>query len=331
MLGRRILRIKAFKVLYGYAVTGNMSLAEALEKLDESCEATRDLYLFMLSIISPLTETARARINLAKTKFNPTEEDLNPNTKFVDNKVAHILANDPDFHKIISRKGFSWSQYDVLINSVLDSIKEKSWYKNYMESEDRSLKADCKLFIKIFEREFSDNPLLRPILEDLNVYWIDDLEYALTYCCRTMEELASGQQWHLPELYQSDMLRKENPAADVQSDKAFVTKLLRNAFTGYEDYFNLVTSSVKGWEADRLNSIDIALVILGLAEAETFPEIPLKVTMNEYVEISKFYSQPKSSSFVNGLLDKLINQLASEGKIMKSGAGLLDSAKQVQA
>lgn len=162
----------------------------------------------MLSIISPLTETARARINLAKTKFNPTEEDLNPNTKFVDNKVAHILANDPDFHKITSRKGFSWSQYDVLINSVLDSIKEKSWYKNYMESEDRSLKADCKLFIKIFEREFSDNPLLRPILEDLNVYWIDDLEYALTYCCRTMEELASGQQWHLPELYQSDMLRK---------------------------------------------------------------------------------------------------------------------------
>ena len=235
-------------MLYGYAVTGNMSLAEALEKLDESCEATRDLYLFMLSIISPLTETARARINLAKTKFNPTEEDLNPNTKFVDNKVAHILANDPDFHKITSRKGFSWSQYDVLINSVLDSIKEKSWYKNYMESEDRSLKADCKLFIKIFEREFSDNPLLRPILEDLNVYWIDDLEYALTYCCRTMEELASGQQWHLPELYQSDMLRKKNPAADVQSDKAFVTKLLRNAFTGYEDYYNLVTSSVKGWQ-----------------------------------------------------------------------------------
>ena len=93
MLGRRILRIKAFKVLYGYAVTGNMSLAEALEKLDESCEATRDLYLFMLSIISPLTETARARINLAKTKFNPTEEDLNPNTKFVDNKVAHILIS----------------------------------------------------------------------------------------------------------------------------------------------------------------------------------------------------------------------------------------------
>lgn len=233
--------------------------------------------------------------------------------------------------RLQAEKGFSWSQYDVLINSVLDSIKEKSWYKNYMESEDRSLKADCKLFIKIFEREFSDNPLLRPILEDLNVYWIDDLEYALTYCCRTMEELASGQQWHLPELYQSDMLRKKNPAADVQSDKSFVTKLLRNAFTGYEDYYNLVTSSVKGWEADRLNSIDIALVILGLAEAETFPEIPLKVTMNEYVEISKFYSQPKSSSFVNGLLDKLINQLASEGKIMKSGAGLLDSAKQVQA
>ena len=109
----------------------------------------------------------------------------------------------------------------------------------------------------------------------------------------------------------------------MQSDKVFVTKLLKTAFTGYEGYFELISSSVKGWEADRLNSSDIALVALGLAEAESFPEIPLKVTMNEYVEISKFYSLPKSSSFVNGLLDKLLGKLVEEGKIVKSGAGLV--------
>lgn len=323
MLGRRILRIKAFKVLYGYASIGRMTLDDAMMELDRSCEATRDLYLFMLSIIEPLTAEARNRIEQAKKKFNPTSEDLAPNMKFAENKVAEFFRNDPDFQKIVSRKGFSWQPYDLLISSVLDSMKGKKYFQKYMESPERSLKEDCKLFIKIFENEFVDNEMLPAILEDISIYWIDDLAYSLTYCCRTMEDIAAGNQWRLPDLYLSDILKRKNPSADVQSDKVFVTKLLKTAFAGYEGYFELISSSVKGWEADRLNSSDIALVSLGLAEAESFPEIPLKVTMNEYVEISKFYSLPKSSSFVNGLLDKLLGKLVEEGKIVKSGAGLV--------
>lgn len=317
MLGRRILRIKAFKVLYGYAVTGKMTLDDAMYELERSCEATRDLYLFMLAIVPALTEEARYRIELAKDKFNPTEEDLHPNTKFADNQVAPLLDNDPDFQKILERKSLSWNQYDIIVKSVLNSMKEKKYFIRYMENPERSLKEDCKLFIKIFENEFVDNQALANILEDKSIFWTDDLAYSLTWCCRTMENLAAGEHWRLPDLYQSDMLKKKNPAADVQSDKAFVTRLLKNAFTGYEDYFALISSSVKGWEADRLSCSDIALVVLGLAEAETFPEIPLKVTINEYVEISKFYSQQKSSSFVNGLLDKLMARLSEEGKIVK--------------
>ena len=138
-----------------------------------------------------------------------------------------------------------------------------------------------------------------------------------------MEDFAAGQGWRLPELYQSDMLKKKNPAADVQSDKVFVTRLLKNAFAGYEGYFKMISESVKGWESDRLNSSDIALVALGLAEDESFPEIPLKVTMNEYVEISKCYSLPKSSSFVNGdaaqrKLMKLIQKLPQKQRVVFS-------------
>ena len=243
--------------------------------------------------------------------------------KFVENQVAPILDNDPDFQKLLARKGLSWQPYDMLIKSVLDSMKEKPYFQRYMASETRSLKEDCKLFIKIFENEFVDNGQLAAILEDKSIYWIDDLAYSLTFCCRTMEDFAAGQGWRLPELYQSDMLKKKNPAADVQSDKVFVTRLLKNAFAGYEGYFKMISESVKGWESDRLNSSDIALVALGLAEAESFPEIPLKVTMNEYVEISKCYSLPKSSSFVNGLLDKLISKMVEDGKIVKKGAGLV--------
>ena len=311
-------------VLYGYASVGKMTLDDAMKELELSCEATRDLYLFMLSIVMPLTDEAKHRIDLAKNKFNPTEEDLNPNTKFADNQVAEILRNDPDFKKMLERKNLSWSQYDLLIGSVLDSLKGKKYFQNYMAEPSRSLKEDCRLFIKIFEKEFVDNPQLAAILEDISLYWIDDLAYSLTFCCRTMEDLAAGKAWRLPDLYMSDILRKKNPEADVQSDKVFVTRLLKNAFTGYEGYYSLITSSVKGWEADRLNSIDISIVALGLAEAESFPEIPLKVTINEYVEISKYYSSPKSCSFVNGLLDKLCAKLVADGKIVKSGAGLVE-------
>ena len=156
----------------------------------------------------------------------------------------------------------------------------------------------------------------------MNMYWIDDLAYSLTFCCRTLDDLAAGEQWHMPVLYMSDMKRKKDPSADLQSDNVFVHRLLKNAFAGYKGYFDRITAAVKGWEADRLNSIDIALVVLGLAEVESFPEIPVKVTLNEYVEISKFYSLPKSSSFVNGLLDRLIAQMREEGKIVKTGTGL---------
>lgn len=321
MLGRRILRIKAFKVLYGYAVTGKMTLDQALEELDLSCEATRDLYLFMLGIISPLTEEAGRRIEMVARKFHPTEEDLNPNRKFADNALAAFLSNDPDFSKMLTRKGLSWQPYDMLITSVLDSMKTKPYFRRYMGSEDRSLKQDCRLFMKIFEEELADNAQLDRILEDKSIYWIDDLAYALNYCCRSLEDIASGSVWRLPPLYQSDILLKKNPHADVQSDSAYVHKLLKNAFTGYEDYFRKITESVKGWEADRLNCADIALVVLGLAEAESFPEIPIRVTINEYVEISKYFSLPKSSSFVNGLLDKLINGLVAEGRVAADSCG----------
>ena len=317
MLGRRILRIKAFKTLYAYAVTGKMTLDEAMDNLDKSCEATRDLYLYMLAVISPLTAEAAARIKSAREKFNPTEEDLRPNTKFAENRLAVLFDNDPDFQKIVTKKGLSWQPYDILIASVLDSVREKDYFKKYMASPERSLKEDCSLFAKIFEEEFVDNQQLYPILEDKSIYWADDLAYALNFCCRTLNELAGGEQWRLPDLYQSDMLRKKKPSADVQSDREFVRRLLKNAFAGYEGYFARISEALKGWSSDRLNCIDIALIVLGLAEAESFPEIPVRVTINEYVEISKYFSQ-KGSPFVNGVLDRLIAKMVEEGKIRKN-------------
>lgn len=319
MLNRRILRIKAFKVLYSSVLAENMSLAQAEAQLELSCEATRDLYIYMLGIVSPLTRIAQDRIEAAKSKFNPTEEERNPNMKFAENALAKLLDEDADFQKVYKKKKFDWTQYDLFLKKVMNSIVSKEYYAEYMASDKRSLAEDCKLFTRIFEDEFVDSEELERILEDKSLYWNVDLAYSLTWCCKTLKNLAKGESWSLIPLYQSELLTGEG----VESDKLFVRKLLQASFAGYEKYSAMVAESVSGWEKERLFSTDVVLIVMGLAEAVTFPSIPVKVTMNEYVEISKFFGTPKSRSFVNGLLDKLVQQLVNEGQINKEGKGLL--------
>lgn len=319
MLNRRILRIKAFKVLYSSVLSGNMSLSQAEAQLELSCEAARDLYVYMLGIVSPLTRIAQDRIDAGLSKFNPTEEEKNPNRKFAENSLAVLLDADEDFQKVFKKKKFDWSQYDLFLKKVMTSVASKEYYAEYMASPARSLAEDCKLFTKIFEEEFVDSEELEKILEDKSLYWNDDLAYSLTWCCKTLKNLAKGESWSLIPLYQSELLKGEG----VESDKYFVRKLLQASFASYEKYSSMVAESVTGWEKERLFSTDVVLIVMGLAEAVTFPTIPVKVTMNEYVEISKFYGTPKSRSFVNGLLDNLIQQLANEGQINKEGKGLL--------
>ena len=315
MLNRRILRIKAFKVLYSNAIAENMSLAQAQSQLDVACEATRDLYIYMLGIVSPLTKIARERIESAKTKFNPTEEELNPNVKFAENALAKLLDADVDFQKILSKKKLSWDQYDIFLKKVMNSIASKEYFAEYMASETSSLKEDCRLFTRIFEEEFVDSEDLERILEDKSIYWNDDLAYALTWCCKTLKSFEKGESWKLLPLYQSELIS----GPEVESDKAFVRKLLQSAFAGYDRYFSMISESVTGWEKERLFSTDVALIVMGLAEASSFPTIPVKVTINEYVEISKFYGTQKSRSFVNGLLDRLIQSMVNDGKNVKEG------------
>ena len=319
MLNRRILRIKTFKVLYSSVLSGNMSLSDANTQLELSCEATRDLYIYMLGIVSPLTSIAKERIESAKRKFAPTEEDLNPNTKFADNSLAVLLDNDPDFTKIFKKRKFSWEQYDIFLKKVLTSVTGKKYYADYMASPESSLAEDCRLFTRIFEEEFVDSAELEQILEDMSIYWNDDLAYALTYVCRTLKSLAKGERWSLPPLYQSDM--KTGPG--VESDKAFVTSLLQTAITGYSKYSGRVAAAVSNWDNERIVSTDMAIIVLGLAEAVAFPNIPVRVTINEYVEISKYYGTPKSRIFVNGLLDRIIAAMEKEGVIVKEGKGQL--------
>lgn len=309
MLNRRILRIKAFKELFAIEMSQGCSLAMAQKELDASLESTRDLYLFMLAGIAPLTAVAQDRINQLSKKINKTEEEKNPNLKFVNNSLAPLLSQDPDFQKIVKKRGLdNWGAFDLILRKVYASIQTKDYFKEYMSAPGSSLKEDCKLFCRIFEEEFVDREDFETALEDMSLYWNDDLAYSLTCCCKTLEQIGKGAAWSLPKLYLSDTSR------NMDDDNAFVHKLLQEAFMNYEKYYEAVSTAVPNWDSDRLVGTDIAIIITALAEIVYFPEIPLKVSMNEYVEISKYYGTPKSSVFVNGILDTLSKKVEFQKK-----------------
>ncbi len=305
MLNRRILRIKAFKAIYSFTENQSASLKELEAQLDRSLESTRDLYLFLLSCIQPLTEEAINRIEAARGKFNPTEEELHPNMKFTTNLIAPLLGSDPDLQKLLQKKKLSWDQYDVLLRHLYESIRSKDYFAEYLSNGNpNTLKEDAELWVKIFENEFEDNADLESILEDLSIWWNDDLAYALSWCCRTMDQLAKGKTWNLPPLFMSDL----DKSGSKDSDKAFVVKLLRTAVNGFDRYISEIAAITPKWDRSRICVTDLALIVCGMAEAEAFAHIAPRVTINEYVEISKFYSTPESRAFVNGILDKLINK-----------------------
>jgi len=302
MLNRRILRIKAFKVLYSLAENPQMTFKEAEAQMKLSVESTRTLYIFLLGIVGPLTAEAKSRIEASKAKFNPTEDELHPNFKFVGNKIATSLDGDPDFQKALAKSKLSWEQYDMLLRHLYESIREKQYFKDYLDSGKDSIKEDADLWVKIFEEEFVDNAEMADILEDLSIWWNDDLAYSLTWCCKAIDDIAAGKPWRLPELYMSDITGSKD------SDRDFSIGIIRRGVAKFTEYYDAVASLTPKWDKNRICSTDLALIVAGLAEHDAFPDIPTKVIINEYVEISKFYSTPESRGFVNGLLDKLINK-----------------------
>jgi len=306
MLNRRILRVKAFKVLYAYAENPALTLKEALSSLEASCEATRDLYLYMMAVIPALTAEAARRIEAARGKFNPTEEDLHPRMKFVSNGISALLEQDPDFARLLEKKKISWANNDALLSSLWETLRTREYFLKYMETETSTLQEDARLWQRIFQEEFEDNEALGAILEDSSIFWADELAYVLGTCIRTLEEMGRTGRWNFPPLYQSDILAAQGKVVD--SDRDFVRKLVTASYGRYAEYSALVAGSVSKWDRDRLYTTDTVLIVMGLTEAETFPEIPVKVSINEYVEISKYYSTPKSRGFVNGLLDRLVKE-----------------------
>ena len=308
MINRRLIRIKVFKVLYSMVASGSDSLVEAEKALKYSCDKTLHLYYFILNAAVALGNAAEARIQTGLKKFNPTPEERNPNRKFADNQVSAWLRQNERFTKYCEDHGLVWTEdLALMIRKILTALSGKDYFKEYMASETRSMAEDCDLFVRIFSDPelFEDNEELESFLEDMSLFWIDDLGYVLGVIVRNLETLKKRGEMPFPDVFLKD------------DDREFAYELLRAAVTGYHKYMDIVVANTSNWDPDRVVITDLTLIVQGVAEAVRFSNIPLKVTINEYVDISKFYS--------TGLLDRILRKMVDTGEIVKTGRGLIES------
>ena len=312
MLSRRILRVKVVKAVYAHLQTECDNIPATEKNLIASIDKAYDLYFHMLSLLPELVRYAESRQEIARNKMLATYEDLNPNRKFVENKAIERLDCCEAIAVYCKKKGLKWSENQDLIKNIYLSLQEQPFYKKYMESPTRSLREDAEFAANIFLNILEQNELLESVLEDQSILWTDDLGYILTMAARTMTSMReSHEQVKLLPKYKSD------------EDLDFAKKLLRESIINFADNRTLIDGHTNNWDVERLALMDIVILSVAISEAKNFASIPVKVTMNEYIDVAKYYSTPASSTFINGVLDKIVTRGLEEGWIFKTGKGLL--------
>jgi N utilization substance protein B len=313
MLTRRFLRVKAFKILFSYAYSDNDSLIHAEKELRTSLKKTYDLYHFLLASIVTVSDYAEERIEIGLRKFKPTEAEVNPNKKFINNElIALIRANIP-LQKYNTKHCLNWREHLDVVKQLYNNMIERPYYKRYMTSADNSFNEDVRLIEEFFRNEFEDNKAVENLIEEMNAYWIDDIGFVLGSIIRTLGRFHQDREEDTPLM----------PMFRAQEDEKFVVELLQHALFHFKEYSRLSHQFIQNWESDRIAFVDMALIVMGISEAIAFPSIPVKVTINEYVEIAKYYSTRNSHVFVNGVLDNVIQHLMREKAIIKAGRGLI--------
>ena len=310
MLNRRLLRVKVMQVLYAHYQNSDTSIQNSEKESSIVSRKSLDLYYLYILLLLELRDYAIGRIEFAKNKKTASSEEKNPNTKFVTNKVFSKLADNKDVQKYIDQNGNNWSNYPETIKSLYNDITTSQQYQDYLAKKESSFDADKKFVIKLLEKVIAYHEPLYPTFEDQSIYWNDEIEFVLSMVVKTVKSMEEGDAAELMGEFKDE------------EDRDFVKDLFRKAAVNKEEYRELIDKYAKNWELDRVAFMDVVLMQIALAELTQFPNIPIKVTMNEYIEIAKHYSTEKSGVFINGVLDKAIVDLTNDKKIKKSGKGL---------
>ncbi len=312
MLSRRVLRTKVVKAVYAHVQCEGLTPVVSEKNLVHSINSAYDLYFHLLALVPEIAEYAAERIRIGENKKLPTYDDLHPNRKFVDNMAIARLNEDEGLQSELQARKLSWKGNRDLIVALYNALVRQPFYMKYMASDEHSFREDAQLVSDIYMTMLEEFEPLESALEAQSILWNDDLGYLLTMVSRTVLSMReSHEAIKLMEQFKSE------------EDLDYAKSLLRNTIAGYERITLLLDNAMNNWDIERVALMDKIILVTAIAEAEDFPSIPLRVTMNEYIDIAKCYSTESSGGFINGILDRIIARLTDEGKIVKSGKGLL--------
>lgn len=314
ILSRRHLRSKGLQALYAFFQSDNADIAKGEKELLVSIDKVYDLYLYQLSLITEIIRYAGRMAEEGKQKKLPTPEDLAPNTRFIDNQVIAKLNINRPFLKALEARKINWINEQEFIKKFVLAIKESEEYKEQLSSEDSSFEADKNFLIQIYKSCIADSEQLQQYLEEHSIYWMDDMELVNSMIVKTIKSFseASGEFHPILPLYK-----------DEEDDKKFIVDLFRKTILNNKEYEELIAEKTQNWDVERIALMDILIMKMAICEVLNFPSIPVKVTLNEYIDISKRFSTPKSKVFINGILDKIIIDFKTQDRIKKTGRGLL--------
>ncbi len=308
MINRVLIRLKIIQIVYAYYQNGSKNLDSAEKELFFSLSKAYDLYNYLLLLMIALTNYAQRRLDAAKSKLAPTQEELQPNMKFVENRFVAQLEINRQLTEFVTTQKRTWTNDQDFVKSLYEKIVDSDIYKEYMESADDSYEADREFWRKAYKRFVYNNEELDAVLEEQSLYWNDDKEIVDTFVMKTIkrfEEKKGASQPLLPEFKDDE-------------DQEYARRLFRRTILNADYYRHLISDNTNNWELDRIAFMDVIIMQCALAEVLSFPNIPINVSLNEFVEIAKLYSTAKSGSFVNGTLDGIVNQLKKEGKLAKN-------------
>jgi len=314
MISRRIIRTKVLQILYAHVSSPDKMISTSENELHFSIQKTYDLYHLLLSLPVELSDYAEKVIGIRKLKNFPTNEELNPNLRFVSNRLIGKLRSNKDLAVYIQKNKVNWSNSQELVKKIYQSMVESVVYKDYLAATEDDFQNDRRFCEDFFAEVLLKSEFVFNEFEEQSIYWNDDLDFVVSMVIKTLKKFREESviNDHLSSLYKDE------------EDKEFTVKLFRKTLAKSDENRKTIESYTKNWDVDRVATMDILIMELALTELTEFPSIPIKVTLNEYIELAKYYSTQRSSIFINGVLDRITKDFKEQGKIIKAGRGLLE-------
>ena len=312
MINRRHIRVKVMQSVYAMLQSHNDDIIREEKFLKHSVLKFYELYVLNLQLLVEVQKLAARKIALSKKKILPTKEELNPNNKFLENKIINIISESISLEGFIELNNLkNWELDSEYVKIIFEQLQQSDLYKNYLNTDEDSYKIDKAFVISFFKEIIAPNDKLAEYFEDTMISWVDDIPFVNTWLVKTLSKQKENNAFILGSLYKD------------KDDENFVSQIFTKTVLKHKEYEKDIEDKTPNWETDRIADIDMILIKMAITEFINFPSIPTRVTINEYIEISKDYSTEKSSYFINGVLDKISKEFIKSKRIVKIGRGLL--------